>query len=127
MRGPNYGSKKIPKESRTIPVRGNKTRGNGEDFGILFKCWYCGFICKEGRDALGGSSSRSGLVHEEAPTPSEPTDTKSSLCIDRGSVAKYVLMELDSNGNPKTISHTFKAVSGNGCPLCGSLNWKGIY
>lgn len=151
MKGPNYGNKKPPKESRTIPVRGNKTRGNGEDFGVLFKCWYCGFINKEGRSALGGSSDRSGLRHEVAPIPSATTD--GAIAINRGIIAQHVLMELEGpdpiylrpiarnskygtktklvgkfkDGRPKAIHRQYKAVSGIGCSLCGSKNWKGKY
>lgn len=125
MRGPNYGHKKRPKESRTIPVHGNRVLGNGEDAGVLFKCWYCGFINRVGRDALGGSHSRSGLKHEVAILPSVVTE--GDFVRLRGIGSQHVGMELDSFGNPKTIHRPYKAVSGLGCPLCGSKNWKGEY
>jgi hypothetical protein len=118
--------RRLPKESRTIPRRGNRDRGNGLDFRKWFNCWHCGFICKLDRDELGGASSRAGTAHEDYLTPSDPSINNVSVL--GGPINNFqVSLELGSDGNPKEILHGFKSVISSGCPLCGCRNWMGKY
>jgi len=153
MKGPNYSNKKNPKESRTIPLHGNRVLGNGKDAGVLFKCWYCGFHDRLGRDALGGSASRSGLRHVVPTLPSTPVEgslirmrglsnefvmtklrtrlspvsTTTPTIVLKGSGKTSVGINLLSNGEQEPVHRYYEAVSGIGCPLCGCKNWKGEF
>lgn len=50
-------SRRVRGDSRTIPIR-----GTGEDSGVWFTCWYCGFTNSKDRNALGGPDSRDGIL-----------------------------------------------------------------
>lgn len=129
-------SRQLRGDSKTIPLEGNRDRGNGEDAGIWYKCWNCGFICKEGRDSLGGSESRSGVVLEDfVETPDRMgVDGKNGnhnsyqLCFDGLINHFHVVMANDSGGNPKKPYHALRvSESSSGCPFCHSKNWRGDY
>lgn len=111
-------SHKLPRESKTIPLQ-----RDGEDDGIWYRCWHCGQICKDGRDSLGGSESQAGTVYTETLSPSigVPINAR-SVEISRMTVSP----QADSDGNPRSADHVFET-SGDGCPLCHSKNWKGVY
>lgn len=122
--------KKFPRESRTIPLPGNRWRGNGLDHGRYYECWWCGFTCNIDRDSLGGARSRGGDEHEDFSTTTyTPTDGISSpLCVLGGSInSSHVVMENGADGNPKSIRHNHKSVIAGGCPFCGCKNWLGKY
>lgn len=119
---------RLPKESRTIPLPGDRFRGNGEDFRKWYRCWYCSTVNALGRDELGGQSSRAGTTLEDVIIPSTKYDSGISLCVLGGPINSFqVALELDSSGDPKTIRHDFKSVIASGCRLCGSRNWLGKY
>lgn len=126
--GPNYkhGSY-LPKTIVPHPLQGSKDRGGGEDFRRWYKCGWCGFVCKLGRDELGGKESRSGESHIDYSIPSNPYDSAlSSVSVLGGPVdSSLVSMELDSAGDPKEILHGHATNISSGCPFCGSKNWKG--
>ena len=115
--------RRLPKESKTIPLKGNKVRGNGEDFGKYYRCWHCGFTCNVERDSLGDSQSRSG-VSSELYTPV----TYDGRAVLGGDIQHFhTALETDSDGNPKELWEYYKPVITGGCPMCGSMNWRGDY
>ena len=116
MFNPNRRKKSLPKESRTIPRR--------DDEGIWFTCWVCGFANKEGRSALGGSASPSGVKHTGAIIPSD-SDTNSVAVLGGSINHHHVALENGSDGTPKGIPHVHSDDISTGCPMCGSLNWLG--
>ncbi len=126
--GPNYKhGMRLPKTIVSHPLPGSKDRGDGRDFRKWYKCGWCGFVCKLGRDELGGSESRSGESHLDYSTPSNPFDGGKSAVSTLGGITDSCLvsLELDSAGDPKEILHGFKTNISTGCPFCGSKNWKG--
>lgn len=116
----NYSIKQ-PKRSRTIPLYGSPDFGDGKDDGKWFKCWNCGHTCNVETNMLGGSESDSGVVYEEQ-TP--PVMFQGGQCLLRSG---HVGMALDSFGNAKSIEYVLGIKQTNGCPLCGSLNWRGDF
>lgn len=102
--------RKLRKDSRTLPVK-----GYGDDEGKYFRCWNCGFVCDNDRDAL---SDRSTITYEQfgANTYSGHITIRSG----------HVLIQLDQAGDaqPVKLAYSPKAESG-GCPLCHTKNWKG--
>ena len=117
-------SRKLPKESRTIPLKGNKISGNGEDFKRYYRCWHCGFTCDETRDSLGDAQSRSG-VHAVTYQPTSYPEGKSVM---GGSITHYqTSLKLGSDGEPQDLWAYYKPEVSGGCPMCGSLNWRGDY
>lgn len=124
--GPNYkhGSL-LPKTIHAHPLKGSKDRGGGEDFRKWYKCGWCGFICKIGRDELGGRNSRSGESHRDYTIPSNIFDSSPIISVGGPIDSSLVLLELGSDGEPKEILHGFETNISSGCPFCGSKNWKG--
>lgn len=120
-----YRTRKLPKESRTIPLDGSNERGNGLDYHRFYRCWHCGFICDIDRDTLGGSKSLSGVGYEAASSEADPYNN--NVGVLGGPDETVVSLALDSAGNPKEVYHTFKPVISGGCPLCGTTNWLGRY
>ena len=125
--------RRLPKESKTIPLKGNKVRGNGEDFGKYYRCWNCDFVCNVERDSLGDSQSRGGDNHERYHIPTyglQDQDTNlSRYSVLGGDINNFhVALENGSDGNPKEIhGHDYESVITGGCPCCGSMNWRGDY
>ncbi len=123
--------RRLPKESKTIPLKGNKVRGNGEDFGKYYRCWNCDFVCNVERDSLGDSQSRGGDNHDDYHTPTyglQEQDNLSHLSVLSGDINGFhVALENGSDGNPKVIRHDHESVITGGCPCCGSMNWRGDY
>ena len=115
--------KPLPKLSKTLPLAGDRLKGNGEDYRKWFTCWNCGFTAKFGRDSLGGYDSRAGVSHQDAYIPSDPLINNLSVLED----GSHVTVALGADGNPKGIEHEFEVIISGGCPLCGSLNWRGDY
>jgi len=118
----NYKNRKIPKQSRTVPLYGSQERGNGEDANRYYRCWNCGFTCDKDRDVLGGSTSRDGLSY---------TDYTNSVyegqAVLGGHNHVHVVLENGADGLPKSILHSHKVEVDSGCPFCGTLNWRGDY
>lgn len=114
----NYGGRKLPKESKTIPIK-----GYGDDEGKYYRCWHCGFICKVDRDSLGDRNSTHGVVLTNVSTPAVGNITRGrGMDISRWTVSPRA----DADGNPRTVVHTFN-ISGSGCPMCHTKNWPGDY
>ena len=102
-----------------------------EDLGKYFRCWNCGFICDVDRDSLGGPEDRSGTGSEF-----EKTTLPDNGWIDYGrrSVTNAlkdwnhtVLVRVNGAGTPLPIELSYSPTVNQGCPFCGSLNWRGDY
>lgn len=125
-RRPKYRTRKLPKQSRTIPMQdGNPEVGFGKDIGKLYRCWNCGFPCRTDRDALGGERSVSGATQETYYAVSDPGVENRSV-LDATEL-EAISLQLGADGNPIEISHPMKAEVSGGCPLCGTKNWRGDY
>jgi hypothetical protein len=94
-------NRRLKRESKTIPIPGHKDYGDGEDDGRYFHCWYCGFVCNKERDELGGPE-------------------------DRANVRSQPYSQVDQYGDSAGTTR-YEPVVDTGCPLCGSLNWRGDY
>jgi hypothetical protein len=131
---------RIPKQSRTIPVRGHKDYGDGQDDGKYWRCWNCGFICDVERDELGDSESTDGVSHriyDALYTGGEDmNETDAMIHGDNNGVALltmasarsgHVLLELDAAGDPMGVRLNWTPEIASGCPFCGTRNWRGDY
>lgn len=112
----------VAKDSRTLPIYGHPYHGEGEDAGKWFRCWNCGFICKVGRDALGGPADKAGVVSTAYTQVDQYGDT-TYHCINAHGDDQTTC---EANGGTWT-STSYKAVVTEGCPFCGSKNWRGDY
>ena len=116
--------RRVPRESRTIPLR-----GYGDDSGVFFRCWYCGFVNKVGRSELGGRDSDPGTVYSESSVinarGATPGDELSALIVARD-MDTVVLLQSDSDGVGIPPVRTYD-IGGTGCSLCHSKNWRGDY
>jgi hypothetical protein len=120
-------SKKLKKEARTIPIPGHIDYGDGEDNGKYYQCWNCSFTCDAERDKLGGIDD-SPDVEPKAYTlvgkygnnlrgGGEGTGTDDNS------------HSLDALAGTMTgegyTTYRYKSDVGSGCPLCGTVNWRG--
>lgn len=121
-----YRKRKLPKDSRTIPLPGAKDRGNGEDFGTYFRCWNCGWICNLNRDSLGDSQGGSGEGYLDNGSDNM-SGSAGAFSVMEEIGNESISLELAADGTPKNIAHVFESVISGGCPLCGSKNWKGEF
>lgn len=92
---------RLPKQSRTIALKGHPDHGDGQDNGKWFRCWNCGFICNKDREALGGPATENNITIQAYTQVDEYGDSA-------GTTRYYPIVE-------------------QGCPLCGSMNWRGDY
>ena len=124
----NQAHSRIAKDSRRIQLWGDPIRGDGQDFGKWFRCWNCGFICNSERDALGDSQSRDGRVHKDYAQNPDPGTVQKQATLG-GPSNVFVASEQDSGGTAKGVRNAIMVSSSasSGCPLCGSLNWRGDY
>lgn len=141
------------------PLPGSRDRGNGLDADRYWRCANCGWICKLGRDSLGGTASISGSYPNDYVVKEDPTaqnaDPRNALQPWVAIPATCSMETLNSVGvihqtrNPDqpsnesfgsgifgvgsfggdsdfvTIRRDYAADVTAGCPLCGSLNWRG--
>lgn len=134
---PRYGTRKPRRYARTLPVKGMV-----DERGKSYRCWHCGFICIEGRDALGGSNSKSNVIPTDytekyssvtgigSGTEGLSADGKTPLQLlatSGGALRRVVTLELGSDGNPINLAYAHRANVTTGCPFCGTKNWKGVY
>lgn len=116
MREGRFGSTRIRKEKRSIPVP-----GQGTDEGRYFKCWNCGFVCDIQKNAL--DTGRAGNSHTPATlTPGRYVGDAASVKFRVG--RPIILRELDSIGNQKAIYIQRSVTVSSGCPFCGTHAWK---
>lgn len=120
-----YKQSRLPKESRTIPLSGDKDRGNGLDYGRWYRCWNCGFPCNIDRDSLGGPRDISGNSYQEYYLPADPYRNRETTI--GGLDESYVAMEQGADGSAKEVRHLFEVVTSGGCSFCGTKNWLGKY
>lgn len=122
MQVPASPQRRLPKESRTIPLRGNKIRGDGQDHGKWFRCWYCGARCSVDRESLGGPDSKANITPEEY-TQLDQYGNEVFHCY--GAAGKDQTI-CEAAGGTWT-STRYKAAGSGGCWLCFSPNWRGDY
>lgn len=124
----NKSHSRIPKDSRRIPIFGDPVRGNGEDHGKWYRCWNCGFICNSDRDALGDSQSRDGRVLTDYAQQLDLSAIKPQAMLGGISVVHSVA-EYGADETAKGVRNAIMVSSSasSGCPLCGSLNYRGDY
>ena len=118
-----YSTKRLRHDSRTLAMYGSPDRGNGLDHGKWFRCWNCKMPNHIERDALGDAYSTDGVVLEDyAQQLTEGGIRETRLNTN------LVASENDSNGDPKTVRHSFMVSSGSrGCRFCHTLNWRGDF
>lgn len=114
--------RKIPKRSRTIPLRGNSIRGNGEDHNKWYRCWFCGFRCDTDRDSLGGPDSQAHIV----PVEYTQLDEYGSTAYHCQVMAGKDETTCEAAGGT-WASTRYQPETSGGCPLCGSPNYRGDY
>ena len=117
------------KQARTIPIRASDGDSGREeiDKGNLFRCWNCGFICDIRRDELA-KDGRLGATISEATATSHGDTTLyyavgDAVQLDAGLTHDPVLMKETADGTAETVYRHY-SVSGTGCPLCHTRNWK---
>lgn len=122
-----YYTRKHPKrvpvhhDARTIPLKPARF----EDEGRYFRCWHCGFICDVKRDALGGPEDRAGTTTEFYLETLPDTDWIGYLRPDPlPNICRVAHHSVLMNGNPQL---TYEPKVERGCPMCGSLNYRGDY
>jgi len=113
----NHRSRKPRKDSKTIPVHGSDSRGDGKDSGKYYECWHCGFICDVDRDALGDSQSIAQITNKSYDLLDEFGDS----VADTGG-CKHTIFE----GEGYTTNRYVPVVE-SGCPFCGTKNYRGDY
>lgn len=118
-------------DSRTIPRPGSSGVGFGQDDeGRYFICWFCGFQCDKDRESLGDSQTPNNVntrSYQDQALPQDG-DPLSSVIVAGGVPASHVLMELGSDGvTAREIINGVVSEPEQGCPLCGTLNWRGDF
>lgn len=110
------------KEAKTIRLRASDGDSGREivDDGNYFRCWHCGFVCDIRRDEL---DDRHGATISEATATSYGDTTLNyavgdAVQLSTGRTHDIVLMK-----ELVTIYRHY-SVSGSGCPLCHTRNWK---
>ena len=53
-------------DSRTIPIKEERNYGVGEDGDKWYRCWHCGYACKVGREAEGGSNTPNNITYSSS-------------------------------------------------------------
>ena len=125
-----YKKSNLPKQSRTIRRKADKFRGarsaggTGEDYKKYYRCWNCGFVCNEDRDALGGSSSGDGISIIPFTIP---ISIMNALLYMGDSVIGNAYVIGDDTTINEPVKRNLKPDVNSGCPFCGSLNWRGDY
>lgn len=115
-------SKKVRKDSRTIPVPGHRDYGDGEDNGKWYRCWHCGFLCNVDRDELGGPQDEN-QVSAIAYTQTDQYGNTAYHCVGAAGADQTAC---EAAGGIWS-STRYKPVVESGCPFCGTLNWRGDY
>lgn len=124
-----FTTRKLKKESRTIPLIGSGV-GEADESGQFYKCWNCGWVCDVERDELGGSDDTVGLAIENYSVTSYPGSPGelTGQAVLGGDIEHFqVTLEVDADGVPLEIEEHWRAVSVSGCPMCGCRNWRGDY
>jgi len=137
MSEPRYSTQRPRRRARSLPVKGRV-----DEVGPSYRCWNCGFVCHEGRDALAGPDDKSNVIPtdytEKYPSATgifSGTEGLSAdgatplqlLAISGGAMGRVVTLELGSDGEPITLYHAHRAKVTTGCPFCGTKNWRGDY
>lgn len=118
-----YKVTKPTKRSRTLPIH-----GEAEDADKYFRCWNCGFICDVDRDSLGDSESLGGPVYENySADPVIDSEFGKELHISGELEHFHYIIGLEADGSEVAPQVYLRPVAKRGCPLCGTLNWRGDY
>lgn len=125
-----YRHVRISREARTRLLTDQTPQHKGDvDGGKYYKCWNCGQICNDKRHALAGANSGHGITYRDYSRQSAgiiPGNSYTAMSLLRRVQWSMVSARLNSDGNAKTVVHSYRTTM-NGCPLCGSLNWRGDY
>ena len=140
-------SRRIPRRSKTIALKGSSIHGDGEDDGKFFRCWNCGFICDVERDGLGDGESVSNISYDTFETIySTDDDSTGRPGTGRpvgGSVdghndgiallqmatkrSGHVVLKVGADSEASTVRENYYQTGGHGCPLCHTQNWRGDF
>jgi len=124
-------TRQVRHDSPTIPVPGSSGVGFGQDDdGKYFSCWHCGWTCDKDRESLGDSQTPNNVSTESYQDEARPQtgDPLSAVAVSGGVPASQVLMELGADGvTDREIFNGVKSEPEQGCPLCGTLNWRGDF
>ena len=115
-------SRTLPKQSRTLPLYGNPTRGDGEDSGKYYRCWNCGFICDVDRDSLGGPDDKANVTPEAYTQKDQYANTIGHCEGAHGATQA----KCEASGGTWSTTRYIAGGSG-GCPMCFSPNYRGDY
>ena len=121
-------SRRPRKVARRIPVKGQR-----DDKGRYFRCWNCGFVCDAQRDQLGGPEDRSGVSHSNFIVADNlgyqfgDSELDAQISLEAIGLHFESVSVSQSNGDPQPSRQDIKPDIGGGCPLCGTLNWRGDY
>ena len=119
----NHRSKKLRKDSRTIPIHGTSERGDGRDANRYWECWHCGFTCDVERDFLGGGEERA----QTTPIAyNQTTDDLTTAAYHCQGAAGADQTECEAAGGTWNRVR-YKPADSHGCPFCNSPNWRGDY
>ena len=132
-----YDKRGLPVQKRTIPIFGAASYVDGrvvkDQSGIFFRCWNCGFICRTDRDKLGDGEGF--VINDQVDVPAvlnlgassyefPGTDNTRDVKMAVEDNVTVNLMELDNEGNPKTVMHNFFTKVTSGCPCCGCKAYR---
>ena len=121
MRFTKTSKQRLPKESRTLPIK-----VGGTENGKIFRCWNCNFICNTDRDDSSGSTA--GDNHLDYISRSlgygENGEADKMITVDEFDFY-HAIMEADADGTEKTMVHDHITNVTKGCPMCGTTNYRG--
>lgn len=117
-----YVSRKYRKSRSAVPINGSAIRGDGLDAGKYFRCAQCGFVCNKERDSLGGPESKNNVSFEIFNNDT-PEDGLNFAILGM----THICLRIGADSNPQQIYRNYMPVINSGCPMCGSLNWRGDY
>ncbi len=106
--------------------------GYGEDYGVIFQCWYCGWDCRTDRDPFGGAPAGSNTVQDGAdgtagdanppiPTSGQPLTFQLNNWPSTAVRSTMLLAKGDGSAQQINFIHEFFSTA---CPGCGTQVWK---
>lgn len=121
-RNSKYHIRKLPHDKRVIILY-----GENENYMRFYKCWNCHFIIDSDNRAYGGRGD--GITHTEfADNVADRImtgDTRNITPTLDGLDFYHVVIKHKAGGDPDyDLVHHLKAEVGQGCPFCGTLNWR---
>ena len=119
----SYDRRTLPKEKRTIPLRGSDTHK-----GKWFKCWNCGFPCYTEREKLDKNGTYDGVgytVVSVADVSSPTIGDKNWHLLSMNTIRNdFLLVAPDANGDPIYSECSHRQLVTQFCPSCGCPRWQ---